>query len=130
MSETEKSFRRCLIKADFFDRFYEIFLKSHPSIAAKFKNTNMKKQKQMLRAGLMSMIMYAEGKLGAKAQLTKIAQSHSDKGAHNIPPSLYEHWIDSLIQALAETDPQWTPKLERSWRNDMKKGVTFLILNY
>ncbi len=42
----QSSYGRCCSKADFWDKFYDFFLKSSPSVAEKFKNTDMKRQKR------------------------------------------------------------------------------------
>ena len=71
--------------------------------------------------------MISQLKPNAEAQLAKIGQSHSTNGGLNVDPGLYEYWIDSLVQAVSEMDPKFTPEVENIWRRVMQKGVAFLI---
>lgn len=43
-SEVEKSFGRCTVNPNCLDRFYQIFLASHPAIAPMFAHTDMTRQ--------------------------------------------------------------------------------------
>ena len=56
-----QSYGRCCASADFFDDFYTRFLASSPLIREKFVNTNMQAQKQLLRQGIMNLVMVARG---------------------------------------------------------------------
>lgn len=128
-SEVEKSFGRCTVNPKFLDRFYEIFLASHPAIAPMFAKTEFTKQKAALRGGLTLMVMHGQGNsVGTKA-LDKIAESHSKKKL-NISPSLYPFWINSLIQTIKEVDPHMTPSLEAEWRKTLEAGANYIAAGY
>jgi len=123
------SFGRCTMNRKFFDRFYEIFLKSHPSIPPMFKSTDFAKQKGLLRSGVSMMLMLDKGQMVAKMALDRIAASHGAKGKVNVPHSLYPYWIDSLIAAVKECDAECTPELEREWRQVLQRGVNHIMSN-
>ncbi|MDH4121869.1 MAG: globin [Deltaproteobacteria bacterium] len=110
-----ESFGRCLMKPDFFDRFYEVFLSSNPVIKGYFKNTDFTKQKQLLRQGLSAALLYARGSGSAKFLVDNITKTHS-RHQLNITPGLYPYWIDSLIKVVEDCDPKFTPELEKEWR--------------
>lgn len=127
-----RSYGRCLAQGTLlFDRFYDYFLKSSPVIAKMFLHTDMVKQKALLRAGLNYAIMYSTdtGKLAAEGVLTRIQQSHS-RSRINVDPKLYPLWINSLLKAIEETDPKFTPELRRAWEQVLSTAVAFIISGY
>ncbi|MBM4124806.1 MAG: globin [Nitrospira sp.] len=129
LSPVMDSFSRCSVNPKFLDRFYDIFLSSNPTIAPMFKNTDFAKQKRLIRAGITMVMMHADGNKTGTQALDRIAQSH---GRHNlnIAPSLYPYWIDSLIKAVQECDPQWDGKLEVEWRAALRKGTDHITAQY
>ncbi len=122
----EKSYGRCCVNPRFIDRFYEIFLASHPSIRPMFAHTDMTKQKVLLRQGLAMMIMHAAGKPFGTVALDRIGDSHGPKKL-NIPASLYQYWIESLMTAIKECDLEFSAELDRSWRKILQTGVDHII---
>lgn len=119
------SFERCIVDKKFLDRFYEFFISSSDEIKGKFKSTDMEKQKEMLLASL-AYIMYADKN---PDPLYKIAQSHSKKNL-NIKPELYINWMDSMIEAVKTTDPEFNEEVEAAWRDTLKPGIDFMTKNY
>jgi methyl-accepting chemotaxis protein/hemoglobin-like flavoprotein len=121
------SFGRCSLNPKFLDRFYDIFLKSHPAIAPMFKHTDFARQKSLLKQGLTMMLMFADGSASATASLKKIAESHSPAGRWNIPHQLYPYWMNSLLAAVKECDTDFTSSLEAEWRAVLESGVNYII---
>ncbi|MDE3225253.1 MAG: globin [Nitrospirota bacterium] len=128
-SVVKDSFSRCCVNPKFLDRFYEIFLASHPAIAPMFRNTDFARQKQLLRTGLTMVLMHGDGNQVGTQGLGRIGQSHSRKGM-KIDPALYPHWVESLIKAVKECDPQCDKALEEEWRATLKKGTAFIASQY
>ncbi len=128
-SVVKDSFSRCCVNPKFLDRFYEIFLSSHPAIAPMFRNTDFAKQKQLLRTGLTMVLMHGEGNQVGTQGLGRIGQSHSRKGL-KIDPALYPNWVESLIKAVKECDPQCDKSLEEEWRTMLKKGTALIASQY
>ncbi len=127
-----RSYGRCLAQGNLlFDRFYDHFFRSSPVIAKMFLHTDMVKQKALLRAGLNYAIMYSTdtGKLAAEGVLKRIQQSHS-RSRLNVDPKLYPLWINSLIKAIEETDPKFTPELGKAWEQVLNNAVTYIISGY
>ena len=129
LSEVKKSYGRACLNPKFLDRFYEIFLGSHPRIKPLFAKTDFKKQKEALRTGLAMLLAHLEGKPTGTMTLDRIGESHSKKNM-NIDPNLYQYWIDSLVKAVKEIDPQFTPELERGWEKVCRAGVDYIVSKY
>ena len=81
----KQSYGRACLNPKVIDRFYEIFLESHPAIKPMFHKTDFTKQKQLLKTGVIMMLAHLEGKAVWTSHLDKIAKSHSKKHL-NIPP--------------------------------------------
>lgn len=125
----KQSYGRACLSPHFIDRFYDIFLASHPDIKPMFTNTDFSKQKQLLRTGIAMLLSHVEGKAAGTMTLNRIAESHSKKKM-NIHPGLYQYWIDSLVGAAKECDTKWTPDLERAWQKVLRAGVDYITLGY
>jgi hypothetical protein len=116
------SYGRCCLSSGFFDEFYATFTASSPVIRDKFKNTDMKKQKDLLRDGITFMILFASGSAMATNKINMLGQSHA-KARLDIAPNLYPYWVDALVATASKHDKQWTPDLAAAWRRIMAKGI-------
>ncbi|HEX9758533.1 MAG TPA: hypothetical protein VGB26_12180 [Nitrospiria bacterium] len=58
MPEPKESYARCISNPNFINRFYEIFMASHPDIKSLFKNTDWDKQMELLKKGVSMMILF------------------------------------------------------------------------
>jgi hemoglobin-like flavoprotein len=117
--DLQQSYGRCLRGKNFIERFYEIFLESHPEIRPMFEKTDFQTQRMALRHGISAAISHASGSSLTKRTMDQMAAAHSRKGHAPVPPGLYPYWIDSLVQAVKEMDPEATPKLLSRWRQGM-----------
>ena len=127
--EVMMSFGRASMKGDLIDRFYQIFLASHPTIRPRFQNTDFEKQKALLKQGVNLIIMYAKGNIVGKTGLERIRDTHQ-KSKMNIPPQLYSYWTQSLLKAISEMDPKFNSELEKFWKEIVARGVEFIIDGY
>ncbi len=124
------SLARCLKNDHFFERFYDVFLASSPEVRTKFQNTDFRKQRRMLQTSFYMLIEYiALDWPECRAYLERIAGAHSKQG-RNIPPHLYDFWLDSLLRTVEESDPQYAPEVEAAWRFMMGAGIAFLKSRY
>lgn len=127
------SYGRCIASPDFFTDFYNEFLQSSPEIKPHFANTNMDKQKALLRDGITCVIIYSKAadKLNsfAKDKLERIGKIHSH-GQHNIEPRLYPLWTKSLLNTIRKHDKQFSPQLEQDWKKIIEPAVSLLISHY
>jgi hemoglobin-like flavoprotein len=124
------SLARCLRGERFFQRFYELFLASSPEVHAKFEHTDFRKQRRMLQSSFYMLVEYvALGWPECQAYLERIAAAHGKYG-RDIPPHLYDLWLDCLLRAVRECDEQYSQEVDGAWRFMMGAGITFLKLRY
>lgn len=114
-----QSYGRCLRNGRFVERFYDILLDSHPDVRAAFAVTDFDRQRRLLRRTLTTSIMFAAGSDIVVEEVNRMAQIHSRRGKAPVQPFLYAYWLESLMQTIAEHDPELTPELKQSWRDAM-----------
>ena len=113
---------------DFYDYFYPRFLASHPAVAEAFRNTDMARQKQMLKKSLLYSINFITNKNNFHS-MERIAKSHN-REQHNIYPELYDYWMDSIVDAVKKFDPQFDDDVELAWRLAFAPGITYMKFMY
>lgn len=127
--EVRMSMGRAITRGDLFERFYEIFLESHPKIKGMFDSTDMSVQKGLLRQGVNLALMFAEGHAIGESAMGRLRNSHS-KGNLNVDPAMYRYWLDSFMKAVAELDPEFNPKLDREWRQALGNAIDHIAGGY
>ncbi len=112
----------------FFAAFYERFLAASPEVAAKFRHTDMARQQAMLKKAFYHLLaFYASSH--ADYYLQEVAISHSR--AHlDIPPALYDLWLESLIDTVRAFDAQFDDEVELAWRLVMTPGIVYMTFHY
>ena len=121
--DLKDSYGRCLAEPDFFHRFCERLLMTHPSVRRMFAQTDFETQTNALRSSISAAIWHASGNTLSGKLVDGIAAAHSRAGRAPVPPHLYAYWVESLLQTVAEVDPKITPRLLDRWREAME-GVT------
>ncbi|BAP78188.1 globin [Pseudomonas sp. MT-1] len=122
-----QSYGRCCASAAFFDEFYATFLASSPAVRDKFVKTDMVAQKQLLRAGILNLVMFARGMPDTKLQA--LGKSHSR--AHlDIRPELYDLWIAALIKTIRQHDRQLEQLDLEAWQVVLNKGIDVIKSHY
>lgn len=119
------SFQTCYSDPEFINRFYLAFLNSSEEVKNKFANTDMQVQRRMLRKSLAFMIT-ANSNPDA---ISATAMKH-DKKHLNIKPHLYTFWLDSMIEAVKQTDPAFRSITEDAWRKTLQPGIDYMIKKY
>lgn len=122
---TKKSYTRCVGRR-IIERFYDIFLKSHPDIPPLFTKTDFSIQHEALRNGIHFAMMFAEGKPIAVGAIRRLGQKH-DRHHLDIPPDLYRHWKASFLRAVSETDPEFTEEIRDAWDAVLQKTIDEMI---
>lgn len=125
----QRSYGACCLSPKFFDDFYDAFLASSRDIAGKFVNTDMTRQKQLLRDGISFMIMFYNGAAVGQMKVERLSESHS-QGRMDIKPQWYDLWVNALVKTVSKHDPQFSPELDRSWRAVLSKGVETMKRGY
>lgn len=124
----ERVLKRELDGKDFFAAFYDHFLLQSPEIREKFVNTEMVKQRSMLKKSFYRLLVFY-GSNHADDYLKKVAQQH-DRAHFNVRPQLYDVWMDSLVHTVAQYDEQFTPETELAWRLVLTPGITYMKFLY
>ncbi len=113
---------------DLFDTFYRIFLAKSPEIGAKFKGTDMARQKEMLSDSLVHMLNFFVTRT-ARNNLQELARLHN-RHERNIPPRMYDLWLDSLVEAVGTHDTTFNDDVNLAWRVLMAPGVAYMKFRY
>jgi hypothetical protein len=125
------SLKRCLEKPDFLLDFYGTFMASSEEVREKFRNTDFKKQTEVLSDSLWAMAVAAQGEPGSPAvrDLPRLAEKHSRRDL-DIRPELYDDWLDSLIETARRHDAQFSPEIADAWRSTLAVGIEILRSGY
>ncbi|MDH5631610.1 MAG: hypothetical protein OEZ10_01300 [Gammaproteobacteria bacterium] len=126
-----ESYNRCLRNSSFLLRFYKIFMERHELIPVLFKKTHLARQAQALSHGLSMMLRYIANPDDEVARdvLSSIRISHGQKNL-NVHPRLYDYWLDSLLRAISECDPEFDEELATAWRMALLPGIEFVRSGY
>ena len=121
----DDSLSRCYANPRFLERFYELFMETSPEARAKFAGTDLARQRRMLKASLVLMMVGAGGKPEGLVHMERIAAVHGKSG-HDIPAHLYGVWLDCLLQAVREYDPQCDDALLATWGRVLEPGIAYM----
>ncbi len=123
------SLQRCLDRPGFLQRFYELFLASSEEVRRKFEKTDFASQRRALQKSLLEASWIHQPGAESIAELKKMAKVHS-RTERDIKPEMYDLWLESLIVAAKEADPQFTPGVEAAWRGTLGKVIDFMKARY
>ena len=107
----------------FFETFYRNFLVD-PDIADAFSGVDMTRQVSMLRKSFFNLVAFYVS-CEPSAELTRIALLHRNL---SIAGHFYELWLDALITAVRQHDPEADLATELAWRWAMAPGLTYMRL--
>lgn len=107
----------------FFAAFYRHFLKD-PGVAETFSRTDMNRQVAMLRKSFFHLVAFYLSH-EPTAELTRIALLHHNIG---IDDAFYDLWLDALVSAVREFDPECELATELAWRLALTPGITYMRL--
>jgi len=126
----QDSLERCIARPGFLDRFYELFMASSDEVRAKFARTDFERQKQEVRASLHIMALAAEDPAREpERHLKDLAARHGRHGL-DIGARFYDLWLDSLLAAVKEFDPEHSPGVGKAWEAVMMVGISYLVSHY
>jgi hemoglobin-like flavoprotein len=126
MIDVIESYKRVSREPGFMDRFYERFMASHPDVAARFDGVDMERQRFLVGRSVTMILQHASGADHVIPSLTETARRHGPRDL-DIPAYLYDRWIESLIETVAEFDPGFRPELERAWRDLLRREVAWFL---
>lgn len=112
----------------FFTAFYVRFLTASPEVATKFRHTDMARQQSMLKKAFYHLLpFYASSH--ADYYLQEVAISHS-RARLDIAPSLYDLWLETLIDTVRDFDEQFGEEVELAWRLVLTRGIVYMKFYY
>ncbi len=117
------SYHRARSSGQLFDGFYEIFLAKSPEIRQLFVKTDFKRQKLMLKQSLLELLVFYQTRTGAD-DIRKLGKRHVDL---KIKPEHYDLCVDALCEALQQRDPEFTPELDKLWRDALRPGIDLML---
>lgn len=107
------------------DIFYKRFLGRSARIRELFSETDMEQQREHLRRGLLTVGTFVTTGLHATAEIRRLARLHQALG---LTAADYQDWMESLIEAIGETDPPLRPEVADAWRVCLAPAVAFMQL--
>jgi len=108
--------------------FYERFFEQSPAVAEKFAQTDMSAQRTMLHDSLLTMAEFGRTKVPGP-RLQQLAEIHSRR-QQDISPALYDLWLDSLVTAVSQYDPEFNDDVALAWRIALAPGICFMRFSY
>jgi hemoglobin-like flavoprotein len=125
------SLKRCLAVPGFMDDFYGRFVGTSEEVREKFRNTDMKRQAQVLADSLYVVANAVQGEEGspARRELPRIAERHSRR-ERDIRPGLYDLWMSCLVETARSHDPEFGPAIEHAWREVLLFGAEYMRQRY
>ena len=118
------SYHRCRQSGEFFDTFYEVFLRKSPEISLKFARTDFARQKLMLKESLLEMLNYYCGIESVGEEIERLGKLHHQL---EVRPEHYGLWLDSLCESVERHDPEYSVELVEKWREAMQPGIALML---
>jgi len=112
----------------FFSTFYEIFLGKSQLIRDKFAHVDMDVQLRVLQKSMFHMISFYATKTDTE-YLANIAHTHSHN-QYDIRPEFYDIWMDSLLETVQQSDPEYEDDVALAWQLAMTPGIQFMKFQY
>ncbi len=123
------SLERCAESPRFIPSFYERFMGSSEDVARRFQDTNFDVQTRMLLRSLLLVADASDGDVKALQELAERAHTH-DRAHLDVPPALYDLWLEAILETASEYDPLWTPKVAESWRLILGFAIRYMTRRY
>lgn len=119
----DDSYTRVHVNFDeFIAEFYKSFSTSSNDINRLFSNTDMDKQKNMLKKSFEHLLKFHYSK-NSTDELVKLAQLHRDM---EVTEDMYADWMQSLLDAVRVVDYECNNEIELAWRIVLAPGIEFM----
>lgn len=123
------SLDRCVAEPHFITVFYERFFTHSPEARELFHGVDMDVQERSILRALELAVPALEGEPRAVAMLEERAERHSRRNL-NIRPTLYEPWLDAMLETAAVFDREWTPEIGEAWEDVLTRLIEFMTDRY
>ncbi len=111
---------RCVANPRFLDAFYDRFVGGSEAVAAKFIDTDMRRQKRALKASLYTAMLAADGNQPAIRHLEWLRDRHRGLG---VAAADYDYWLDCLLTTVRECGGEIDIRTERVWRDVLGAAI-------
>ncbi len=99
------------------ERVYERLFQRHPQLRKLFGSHAEVVQQDMLNETLLAVVDSLEGMAGLESSMELLAATHLE---FEVRDEMYDWWAESILEVLSEVSgPDWSPRLERLWRERM-----------
>ncbi|HXL34882.1 MAG TPA: globin domain-containing protein [Gemmatimonadales bacterium] len=129
MAAAKASYDRCSAAEHFFEDFYRNFFDRCPKAKPLFAHTDFERQHNLLRHAFALLLIFPNQPEREPTILARVAERHSRREL-GIDPSMYQPFIDALIDTVRQNDPQFTSAVESAWRKTVEKGVAYMQAKY
>lgn len=129
MRLAKASYERCCAAPRFFRAFYDDFFVRCPAAQPRFAATDFERQTKLLQHAFGLLLIFPNQPRTEPSLLTRVAERHSRRDL-DIPPALYGPFIDSLMATVARYDAEFSPAIERAWRETLAPGVAYMQATY
>jgi hemoglobin-like flavoprotein len=129
IAAAKASYDRCCATPRFFEDFYGNFFARCPQARAMFAQTDFERQHKLLRHAFGLLLFFPKEAVSEPTILTRVAERHSRREL-GVDPSLYQPFIDALVDTVRHCDPDFTPAVEDAWRKTVRKGVEYMQAKY
>lgn len=118
------SYERITTNAEgFFADFYRNFFNKSDSIRALFHNVDMVKQGEIVQDSFHYLLSFYNTK---QVSDYLINLCHHHKNELVIAESLYDLWLDALLETVSHHDPHYDRETELAWRVVLAPGITLM----
>lgn len=120
--DVTRSCQRCLEIPEFFDTFFRELPSRAPAVFDLVEGSEGVVLRSFLRNAIALVLLDAAGSQQARERLSRIRTLHGQKGL-NLNLEDCSHCIESLMVAIREHDPEYTPSLGHKWRTILEAGA-------
>jgi len=110
-------------------QFYDHFLSTFPEVRHHFDNVDFSRQRVSLVTALMVIERHHASPAAAVEQyLQYLGTKHKEIG---IAKEEYPKWLEAMMETMAQFHgDQWTPDLEKQWREAIGKATEQMLEGY
>lgn len=90
-----------------------------------FAQTDFERQGRLLRHAIGLLLNFPNQPNGEPTILSRVAKRHGPAEL-NVPADMYPGFVESLIQTVAEHDPEFDRSIESAWRATIAPGIAYM----
>jgi len=94
-----------------------------------FDRTDFVQQQKLLQTTVQIMVEKRFGNHDLKRHLDVLSHTHN-RHNYNIPPKLYDLWLESLCETVEQLDPNYSGALKEAWQKQMIEPINYIVEGY